>query len=201
MWHDLPYRMSWIFAAWALWASLNGSLEESDRRALAGLPREARVQIRAAARRYELTPAHQAELGRICRRESWCREMGPHAVDAHLGARQWRRAVRVGRLTPSSCPHHELERGGWGTRGPMGLVAAYHLEGCRPASVLDTFAGGIDAAARKVHGLRDAPCWARARLWAGPRAWDRRTVRRRYANVRRQCGVIRARMWLVTAWR
>jgi hypothetical protein len=104
-----------------------------------------------------------------------------------------------------ACEGLPRDAGEWGTRGPFGLVAAYHLSllgPCARPQSLDTYAGGARAAAAKMERCGPAcDCVDRAALWAGVTAWNRRTVPRRYRNVRRHCGPTRALRWIFSPWR
>lgn len=93
-----------------------------------------------------VTGAPLRTLLHVCERESGCRALGVHRVDAGAGAVHWRIAVRGGALHPSRCRAHALgERAReWSTRGPFGSVAAYSvrylpapLDCIAPPSVLD----------------------------------------------------------------
>lgn len=65
----------------------------------------------------------------------------------------WRRAVAVGWLDPERCEHHRDRPGHWSTRGPAGLMAAYHVRyldrPCAPPEVLDDPRVAAEVAARK----------------------------------------------------
>lgn len=65
----------------------------------------------------------EADLMRVCMRESRCSRIGVHDSDASLDG--WGGQVRLGHLRPWCQPH-----GGapyrWTTRGPWGLSAASH---------------------------------------------------------------------------
>lgn len=126
-------------------------------------PREA-VAVAAALER-----ADAAELLRYCRSESGgCRRVGMHArarpdVRRRPGLAAWAKAVRAGYLRPGDppdgCPHHaqsdDPER--WGVRGPLGLVAAYHLRllaPCAAPEALDVPLLAAVVAARHLRALR-----------------------------------------------
>jgi len=88
-------------------------------------------------------------LVRICRRESRCRPIGVHDIDAHLSARGWWGQRRLGHIDPSCQPYG---RGGWGTRGAWGLSAASHwhyLPRCYRPEILDYPLVSALVAARK----------------------------------------------------
>lgn len=129
-------------------------------RLLALDPRESVV---LAAR---LEHVDEATLMRLCVIESGgCRRVGVHAsarpnVARRPGLGAWVRAVRAGIVRPSEeCPQHQQsddpER--WGVRGPMGLVAAYHLHRLAPCVAPETldvpFLAAV-VAARHVRQLR-----------------------------------------------
>lgn len=96
-------------------------------------------------------------LAAICARESKCRPIGVHAVDARLGRAAWSNAAGAGALEPSTCRHHRWDAGPWSTSGPWGMMRAYTLRhlGCWPAWVLDIPAVGAAAA---VLRMRSAAC-------------------------------------------
>jgi len=169
------------------------------------VPRAAAAAIEDARRDQGLPRGAAAELSRICVRESRCRPIGPHRIDARHAERQLRAGIRRGLVDLEGCPGLPSRPSAWGTRGPFGLVAAYHahlLGRCAHPSGLDSLEGGARAAAAKIAGCGDGcDCVDRAALWAGRSAWAGRTVARRYANVRRHCGPTRARVWLASPWR
>lgn len=129
-------------------------------RLLALDPRDA---VTLAAR---LERVDEATLMRLCVIESGgCRRVGIHSrarpnVARRPGLGAWVRAVRAGIVRPSEeCPHHQQsddpER--WGVRGPMGLVAAYHLHRLAPCAApeaLDVPLLAAIVAARHVRQLR-----------------------------------------------
>lgn len=123
------------------------------------------------------------ELVHICRRESHCRPVGAHEVDAWAGPLMYRKAVGVGWLDPA-CPFHHGSSERFSTRGVHGLAAAYSLRflpDCLPPEVLDVPLVSAIAAARRAqhqcrrHGACDRT--QRRRRWAGARKWDRREAR------------------------
>lgn len=129
-------------------------------RLLALDPRESVV---LAAR---LEHVDEATLMRLCVIESGgCRRVGIHSqarpnIARRPGLGAWVRAVRAGIVRPSEeCPQHQQsddpER--WGVRGPMGLVAAYHLHRLAPCVAPETldvpFLAAV-VAARHVRQLR-----------------------------------------------
>lgn len=129
-------------------------------RLLALDPRESVV---LAAR---LEHVDEATLMRLCVIESGgCRRVGIHSqarpnIARRPGLGAWVQAVRAGIVRPSEeCPQHQQsddpER--WGVRGPMGLVAAYHLHRLAPCAAPETldvpFLAAV-AAARHVRQLR-----------------------------------------------
>lgn len=120
------------------------------------------------------------ELVAICRRESHCRLVGAHAVDAWAGGLMRRKALRAGWLD-EGCGFHRGRPERFSTRGVHGLSAAYSLRfvgGCLPPEVLDLPLVSAVAAARRAdhqcerHGACTSP--ARHRYWAGARNYDRR---------------------------
>ena len=85
----------------------------------------------------------------ICWRESRCRPIGVHDIDAHLSARGWWGQRRLGHIDPSCQPYG---RGGWGTRGAWGLSAASHwsyLPRCYRPEIFDVPLVSALVAARK----------------------------------------------------
>ncbi len=128
-------------------------------RLLALDPRDA-VALAARLEREE-----PATLVGLCVSESRCSRVGVHSAAApgvkrKSGLGAWGRAMRAGYLHPSEeCPHHQQsddpER--WGVRGPMGLVAAYHLHRLAPCAApeaLDVPLLAAVVAARHVRQLR-----------------------------------------------
>ena len=129
-------------------------------RLLALDPRDA---VTLAAR---LERADEATLMHLCVIESGgCRRVGIHArarpnVARRPGLGAWVKALRAGIVRPSEeCPHHQQsddpER--WSVRGPMGLVAAYHLHRLAPCAApeaLDVPLLAAVVAARHVRQLR-----------------------------------------------
>lgn len=65
-------------------------------------------------------------LYRICRRESRCRPIGPHEVDSHLSRRARIAGLRADWLRPW-CPYHVSAQYNVSTRGPFGMMYAYHV--------------------------------------------------------------------------
>jgi hypothetical protein len=94
-------------------------------------------------------------LKKTCRRESRCRPVKKHRVDAHLSKVVWENAVRRGYLEPSCQPYHE----GWSTRGSFGLMAAYHVKYlpfggyCLPAEVFDIPLVSAYASMKKIEKI------------------------------------------------
>ncbi len=112
-------------------------------------------------------------LDRTCLRESRCKRLGVHAVDAHHGPSVWRAARRAGYLTPG-CPGHDDPNAGWATRGAHGLMAGYHWPllpawlQCAPPSVFDVPLVSAYVAARKAMVLcerRGACSYRDRRRW------------------------------------
>lgn len=84
--------------------------------------------------RLDIAPA----LVAICDRESDCKNIGAHEIDAHLSGHGWRSQTRMGHLNKECQPY---VRGGWATRGAFGLSAASHWEylpECYSPDVLDS---------------------------------------------------------------
>lgn len=174
-----------------------------------GAPRDPQARAAAEARVAEVyaaieaatdDPALQAELRRRCRTESWCNwygELAIHDGDASLGRVRWKRAVARGLLRPDECEAHQLgdDPRWWSTVGAFGTVAAYvvrHAGPCVGPKVLadpDTAAelavAHTEVLCRRHHACT---CPARARWWAGPGRWDRRSPWRNLAAVRIHCG-------------
>jgi hypothetical protein len=120
------------------------------------------------------------ELVSICRRESRCRPIGAHAVDAWAGPLMHRKAMKVGWLD-ESCPFHHGRAERFSTRGIYGLSAAYTLRflgGCLPPEVLDVpLVSAFAATLRSKHMCKKhGACTreGRRRQWAGARRYDRR---------------------------
>lgn len=120
------------------------------------------------------------ELVHICRRESHCRPVRAHEIDAWAGPLMKRKALKVGWLDESCVFHHGTpER--FSTRGIYGLSAAYSLrflDACLPPEVLDVpLVSAIAAARRAQHQCETKGACSRSqrrREWAGARRYDRR---------------------------
>jgi hypothetical protein len=130
-------------------------------------------------------PGLGPELVSICRRESHCRPVRAHAIDAWAGPVMHRKAMAVDWLD-ASCPFHHGTPERFSTRGVHGLSAAYSLRflpACLPPEVLDIpLVSAVTAARRAQHQCRrHGACngMARRRHWAGTAKWDRREKRRR----------------------
>jgi len=128
-------------------------------------------------------PALGPELVAICRRESHCRPIGAHPVDAWAGPLMRKKALDVGWLDPA-CPFHHGDGTRFSTRGVHGLSAAYSLRflgGCLPPEALDVPLLSAIAAARRALDQceRHGACTrqGRRRMWAGARKYDRRAAR------------------------
>lgn len=157
-------------------------------------------------------PDWEFELWKICHRETWCGRWGIpsiHAVDAHLGPRVYRRAVRRGTLNPDDCPEHRVgpEYGrtfaSFSTRGGWGQIAAgtlHRMGQCTPPEALDDPYRG---AANVLDIFQDCKRWdgdpgARFRrsctceehtaIWVGVGRWRYRNPLERWRSVSRQCG-------------
>lgn len=104
------------------------------------------------------------DLISICHRESRCKPIQAHAIDAHISNREWFGQVRWKHLNPS-CQKRKAE-GGWATHGILGLSAGAHwqyLPKCYQPTVLDNpFVSAIIGARKYV-----ARCWQenRRRGW------------------------------------
>ena len=70
-----------------------------------------------------ITGARLDDLIAVCRRESRCRRIGVHELDAELDG--YGGQVRLGHLDPT-CQRHGGRPNRWTTRGPWGLSAASH---------------------------------------------------------------------------
>jgi hypothetical protein len=109
-------------------------------------------------------PGMEVELLRICKRETVgpgrgeCRAVSVHAIDSGHSRGVHTRAVAVGWLSPGCQPYGG---GGWSTRGPWGLMAAYNLKWvgvpCLPPWVLDVPLVSATAAARKLKAHCETP--------------------------------------------
>lgn len=109
-------------------------------------------------------------LVRICHRESRCRRIGVHEIDAWLGARAYREA-RDNQDLPDTCPWYR-ERGRarrWATRGSWGTVAAYtvHEIGCWPPEILDIPIFGSLAAGLRLRRAMRGKALPATNRWAG----------------------------------
>jgi len=148
-------------------------------------------------------PALRDELRRRCRTESWCNWYGVtdvHAGDASLGRKRWRKAVARGLLDPEACEVHELgetreEWVWWSTVGAFGTVSSYvirHRGECAdPHDMVDPFVAADLAVAHAgvlCRRYKACTCPKRARWWAGPGLWDRRSPLDRMTRTVRQCG-------------
>ena len=103
----------------------------------------------------------------VCRRESRCKAIGVHAIDARRVASSYVGQVRLGHLDAECQPRGDLWR--WGTRGMMGLNAADHwqwLPACYAPEVLDFPIVSAIVAARKYLKHCDGK---RARRWCPSR--------------------------------
>ena len=104
-------------------------------------------------------PTMAPALVRICHRESvgpvWtrpgqCTALGVHSLDSGHSLSVHTRAVEAGLLREGCQPY---AGGGWATRGPWGLMAAYHvhlLGPCAPKWLLDLPLPAAIAAGRKL---------------------------------------------------
>ena len=113
--------------------------------ALALPPKPAAWIAALAVGRPDITPA----LVAVCRRESRCKPLGEHAIDAHMSRTSWGGQVQLGHLDPVCQPYGG---GGWATRGAWGLSAASHwryLPDCYTPEALDIPLVSAFVAARK----------------------------------------------------
>ena len=103
------------------------------------------------------------ELSRICHRESRCRRVGVHNIDAWASHVAYKRAERVGWVHPTCQPEKRASEAPtrprdlaprWSSRGSHGLMAAYHLHlfkvPCLPPEILDIPIFSAMAAALKL---------------------------------------------------
>ena len=125
-------------------------------------------------------PEFGPELVGICKRESHCRPVRAHAIDAWAGELMRRKALKVGWLD-ERCPFHHGTPERFSTRGVHGLSAAYTLRflgPCLPPEVLDVPLVSAVAASLRArhqcnkHGACDKT--GRRRRWAGAAKYDRR---------------------------
>lgn len=96
--------------------------------------------------RPDIVPALEA----VCRRESRCKRIGVHEIDARPDASSYAGQVRLGHLDEQCQPRGDWRR--WGTRGIFGLNAADHWEylpPCYEPEVLDLPVVSAMIAARK----------------------------------------------------
>ena len=115
---------------------------------LAVLTLSPRPSADLAARAWGVPSGH---LRAICYRESRCAWVGEHPGDRWLGPLAHAKAWRRGLLW---APWQRF-RGGWGTRGPWGLISAYHAPWGLPAQALDLPVVSAWIAARKLRRIRD----------------------------------------------
>jgi hypothetical protein len=130
-------------------------------------------------------PTLAPELLGICRRESHCRWVGAHKLDAWAGPTMYRNAVRVGWLDPQCTFHRGTDPMRYSTRGAHGLSAAYSLRfvgGCLPPEALDVPFVSALAAARRAHEQckkhRACTREGRRRYWVGAGRYDKLTRER-----------------------
>ncbi len=108
----------------------------------------------------------EVELLRICHRESRCRRVGVHNIDAWASHVAYERAERVGWIDGTCQPEKPLSEAlrssrdsarRWSSRGSHGLMAAYHLRflevPCLPPEILDVPIFSAIAAARKLDSI------------------------------------------------
>lgn len=139
------------------------------------------------------------ELKRICARESWCsryRRQSSHPRDRWSGERFHKGAVRRGRLHPDECPEHKLDPAEqWAPGGNFGVSPALFvgdLGECVGTELVgdpnfDT--RGVLAWIDRLDRKRLAQnCPARARRWAGPGRWDKRSHTYNLRKAVRACG-------------
>lgn len=148
-------------------------------------------------------PELRIELRRVCKRESWCNRwetVDQHEADAWAGRSMWRRAVAKGWLEPARCEAHKLgdTPGVWAPTGAFGQSPAYGLrfiaedgECLGPGSLASPYAAARAAVGLVEHlcdRLDACTCADRARWWAGPGVWRRRSPIRNLAALSSQCG-------------
>lgn len=173
---------------------------------------EARVlEVYAAIDAATDDPELRSELRRRCKSESWCNWYAVKAIhddDASLGRVRWRRAAERGLIDHEHCEAHQLgERGEWGwwsTVGAFGTVSAFvirHAGECvSPQAMADPFvAARLAVAHAQVLCRRQnaCTCEARARWWAGPGRWDKRTRLHQLRSVTFYCGPEPSYRWTV----